>query len=155
MKQALKKNLCAAVGAVLGVGACALLSAPFADVRTPYYTSLQKPPFTPTPVAFAGAWAMMFAVLAFVLMRQLLAKNEGALWGMAVMLTLTALWSYAFFERQNTLGALMLLVLLMLAVVFTMRRMRAADGLSAALLLIFLAWLSFMAVLNYYVEMMN
>ena len=155
MSEAIKKQLKAAVFAVLGVGLSALFSILFTDTSSQWYTALHKPVFLPPQKVFMVAWIILYLMLAIALQRQLYRGDRQAVYGFIAILTLTALWNYAFFTLQNSMAGLLLLLLCVLATLYTIRQIGKEDVLSTVLLFAFLAWIVFATVLQYYIYMMN
>ena len=124
-----------------------------------WFASLAKPAFMPPGWAFGAAWTILYVLMALALAMVLHAR--GARWrGPAVMLflgqfALNLLWSPLFFRAHQVDNALILILVLILLVAAAMAlfwRIRRAAGL---LLLPYLAWLGFAALLNYEIVRLN
>lgn len=124
-----------------------------------WFASLAKPAFMPPGWAFGAAWTILYVLMALALAMVLHAR--GARWrGLAVILflgqfALNLLWSPLFFRAHQVDNALILILVLILLVAATMAlfwRIRRAAGL---LLLPYLAWLGFAALLNYEIARLN
>ncbi len=155
MSEGIKKQLKVAIWAVLGVGLSALFSVLFTDTHSQWYTALHKPVFLPPPMVFMIAWIILYLMLAVVLQRQIYRGDKEAVYGKIAILTITALWNYAFFSLQNSMAALLLLLLCILATLYTIRQTEKKDTLSTILLFVFLGYIAFATVLQYYIYMMN
>ncbi len=155
MKAETKKQGKAAVIAVLGVGFCALFNALFSDTQSQWYTALKKPVYMPPPLVFSCAWIAVYLLLTVALQRQIHRINKGAVYGFVAILTLVALWNYAFFMLQNNLAALILLVFCVLTAGYTIRQTWQKDVLTTILLFFIAGWITFVCVFQFYIYMMN
>ena len=138
---------------VLGVEAVGALSGVAAGgdfVR--FFDALRKPPGTPPPAVFGPAWTVLYllmGVAAWLVWREGLTRKTALALGLfAAQLALNFAWSLIFFGQQRIGVALIeiaVLWLLILATIVAFWRVRPAAG---ALLLPYLAWVSFAAYLN-------
>ncbi|WP_020181123.1 TspO/MBR family protein [Methylopila sp. M107] len=147
------RSLAVLVGATaLCFAAAALGSLATTPNLSPWYEGLAKPAFNPPNAAFPIAWTILFALMAVSLWRVVMlsegASRRGALIAFAVQLVLNIGWSFAFFAARSPLLGLIEIGLLLAAIAWTIARFRAIDGLAAALLWPYLAWVGFAAVLN-------
>lgn len=118
-----------------------------------FYAGLIKPEWAPPAWLFGPVWTalyLMMAVAAWLVWRSAgsVAAAADALLLHGVQLLLNGLWSWLFFVWQ--LGALSVveIVLLWLALWFTLLRFSAHNRLAGALLLPYLLWVSFATVLT-------
>jgi tryptophan-rich sensory protein len=144
----------------LCVGVCfvvALLGSIFTgDPSRGWYTTLEKPEFTPPSWLFAPVWSLLYlamGVAAFLAWKAAGWTKGHALF--AVQLGLNLLWSYLFFARQSPAAALVDIVALWGAIVATMVAFFCVSRAAGFLLAPYLAWVSFAAVLNASIVMMN
>jgi tryptophan-rich sensory protein len=118
-----------------------------------WYPTLVKPSFNPPAWVFGPVWTLLYilmGVAAFLVWRHGLA-SEGvrlALAVFAVQLALNGLWSILFFGLQAPGWALVEIILLWLAIVATLVLFWRVAPAAGGLLLPYLAWVSFAAVLN-------
>jgi len=145
----LKLILCLVI--TLGVGfAGSLYTAP--AIRT-WYATLHKPSFNPPNWVFMPVWTVLYimmAVAAFLVWR---APATGrwkvvALAAFLVQLLLNLLWSLLFFGLRQPAYALVDIVLLWLMIVVTAFLFVKLSRPAALLLVPYLAWVTFAAVLN-------
>ena len=121
--------------------------------NTAWFVGLEKPVIYPPPAAFGIVWSILFVLIGLAL--ALVASAWGAqgrglaLIAFAIHFLVTQSWTAVFFGMQDMIAALMVLgfgiasLLIALALIWRVRR-------GAALLLLpYLAWLCFAAVLNY------
>ena len=118
----------------------------------PWYEGLAKPWFTPPNAAFPIAWTILFAVMAVALWR-VVVLSEGvarrrALTAFTVQLALNIGWSFAFFAARSPLLGMVEIVFLLASILWTIRRFQSIDGVAAALLCPYAAWVAFAGALN-------
>jgi tryptophan-rich sensory protein len=121
---------------------------------TTWYPTLIKPSFNPPNWIFAPVWSMLYAMMGIaaglVWNRMDFEKElvKKALIFFTIQLALNVLWSYLFFGLHNPLLALVEIVLLLLMIFETYLQFKKIDKVASMLLLPYLAWVSFAAVLN-------
>lgn len=117
-----------------------------------WYASIAKPWFNPPNWIFGPVWTLLFAMMAYAFFRVLrLSDVKGHLWPMTaffVQLALNAGWSAAFFGGHSPLLGLIVIVPLWAAILWTIILFWRRDTIAGALLVPYLAWVSFAAVLN-------
>jgi tryptophan-rich sensory protein len=117
-----------------------------------WYDGLVKPTWQPPKWLFAPVWTVLYGMIAIAGWRLWSVAGFGGaglalgLW--ALQLALNAAWSPIFFGMKRLDWALADLALLWLAIVATILAARPIDGLATALLLPYLAWVSFAGLLN-------
>jgi tryptophan-rich sensory protein len=126
-----------------------------------WYAGLAKPPFNPPNWLFAPVWTVLFALMGLAAFR-VLRRSSGtigrgrALLAYHVQLALNLAWSCVFFGLNSPAGGLVVIVLLIAAIIWTIRRFAALpDRFAAWLLAPYLAWVSFAAVLNLSIWWLN
>jgi tryptophan-rich sensory protein len=134
-------TLVAGVGGVVTAGA----------VRT-WYPRLRKPGWNPPSSLFGPVWSLLYlmmAVAAWLVWRARdLADVTIALGLFGLQLALNLLWSVLFFGLRRPAWALGEIVLLWLSIVATTAAFWNRDPIAGALLLPYLLWVTFAAVLN-------
>ncbi|WP_261405762.1 TspO/MBR family protein [Chenggangzhangella methanolivorans] len=94
----------------------------------------------------------MFALMGFALWRVAMlgegAARRRALAAFAVQLALNVGWSFAFFAAQSPLLGMIEIVPFLVSILWTIAAFRPIDGVAAALLCPYAAWVAFAAVLN-------
>ena len=117
-----------------------------------WYRTLRKPPFQPPSWIFAPVWTGLYALIATSGYRVWKAapgtarKRALALWG--AQLALNGAWSPLFFGARRTRIAFVDLLALLGVVVAYAETARKIDRPAAGLVLPYLGWLGFAAVLN-------
>ena len=123
-----------------------------------WYAQLEKPFWNPPNWIFAPVWTLLYAAMAFaawLVWRQGTPARRAPLALWALQLVLNALWSWIFFGLHRPGLAAVEIGLLWVAILTTIVffwRVRTAAG---ALLLPYLAWVSFAAVLNFSLWLLN
>jgi benzodiazapine receptor len=125
-----------------------------------WYATLQKPPFTPPNWLFAPAWVTLYLLMgisAFLIWRQGLEQKEvkSALVIFLVQLVLNALWSVVFFGLQSPLYGMVVILALWVMILLTILRFFKLSTAAGALLLPYILWVSFAAVLNVSIWVLN
>ena len=104
-------------------------------------------------IAFPVVWTMLYALMAVALWRTIERvpdKWTSNLVASAFMgqLSLNVVWPYAFFVHRQIGIAFLVILALIAAILINIRLMRPIDGLAAKLMLPYLAWVCFAALLN-------
>lgn len=144
-----RDDLLVTLAAVLGVNALGALPALFIGSDTAW---IDKPWFFPPEVAFPVVWTLLFTLLGVALARVWRAESSPArrraLLAFAGQFALNLLWTPVFFGLQAPVAGLVVILALWFAIVATMTAFDRVDGAAAALLIPYLGWVSFAAVLN-------
>jgi len=125
-----------------------------------WYATLQKPPFTPPSWLFAPAWITLYLLMgisSFIIWRK--GINNGrvreALIVFLIQLILNSLWSIVFFGLKSPLYGVVVIVALWIAILFTMFKFFKLSTAAGGLLLPYILWVSFAAVLNISIWILN
>lgn len=119
-----------------------------------WYPSLVKPSFNPPNWVFAPVWSALYAMMgvaAGLVWARIDYEKEivkKALVFFAIQLALNALWSYLFFGLHNPMLAGIEIIILWLMIFETYSQFVKINKIAGYLLLPYLAWVSFAAVLN-------
>ncbi|HET6818761.1 MAG TPA: TspO/MBR family protein [Mycobacteriales bacterium] len=144
-------GLAASLGAVGSVAAAGGL---ITARRLSWYDNLEKPGFTPPPAIFGPVWAVLYAsqaVAAWLVWRGDAAGGRydvPALSSYWVQLSLNLAWSLLFFGLRRPAWALLEICVLWVAVAMTIREFARRHRFAAALLLPYLAWVTYAVALN-------
>lgn len=114
-----------------------------------WYTTLAKPSFNPPSWLFAPVWTLLFLLMGVAL--YLLWTNEApwqvmALFGLQLVLNI--LWSALFFGMRAPGAAFIEIIVLWLAILATAILAYKVSPTAAYLLIPYLVWVAFAAVLN-------
>ena len=125
-----------------------------------WYETLAKPSFTPPSWLFAPAWVTLYVLMgvaAFLIWRKGLdIRNvKSALIIFLVQLVLNALWSAIFFGAKSLIGGAVVIVLLWIAILFTILRFFKISAAAGGLLIPYILWVSFASVLNISILALN
>ncbi|HMH98524.1 MAG TPA: TspO/MBR family protein [Bradyrhizobium sp.] len=139
--------------AAAGVGAVASVSAGI------FYQQLLRPEWAPPAWVFGPLWSVLYLLMgiaAWLVWRQRGFRESGmTLWLFIAQLTANALWSWLFFSWHNGAWAfyeILILWVLLLCTVATFWRVRSLAG---ALLLPYLAWVTFAIALCFAIWKLN
>lgn len=124
-----------------------------------WYAGLNKPPFTPPNWIFSPAWITLFVLMGLSLFLVWQRKGQpyvrAAFIFFFIQLTLNVLWSIAFFGLKSPLLGLIDILLLWMAILLTILTFFKVSRWAGLLLIPYLLWVSFAAVLNYYLWTLN
>lgn len=125
-----------------------------------WYATLNKPSFNPPNWVFFPVWTALFtlmAIAAFLVWRKGLEEKNipAALAFFLAQLILNAFWSVAFFGFQSPISGLVVIAILWVAILLTVIWFFRISAAAGALLLPYLCWVSFAAVLNLYIYRLN
>lgn len=124
-----------------------------------FYLSLERPSWAPPGSVFGPVWTFLYAsmaVAAWLVWRERGFRFAGtALILFLVQLALNALWSWLFFAWRLGGPAFVHILLLWPMIVATLIAFWRIRPLAGALLIPYLLWVSFAAVLNYSVWQLN
>jgi len=119
-----------------------------------WYPTLTKPIFNPPNWIFMPMWTLLYilmAVAAGLVWDKIKEQNEEVKKALAfflIQLTLNAIWSYLFFGLKNPMLALIEIVLLWLMIYETYLKFIKINKTAGYLLIPYLAWVAFAAILN-------
>jgi tryptophan-rich sensory protein len=144
-------KLAVSIGAAFAAAAIGSL-ATGSSVST-WYAALRKPAFAPPNWLFGPAWTVLYvamAVAAWLVWKQGLGVPgvRLALGAYLLQLALNAAWSGLFFGLRSPLAGLLGIALLWLAILATVLFFFRVSASAGVLMLPYIAWVSFAAVLN-------
>ncbi len=125
------------------------------DVAT-WYTTLQKPGFTPPSWLFGPVWTTLYLLMGIAL--YLVWRRGGNRFALAIFVTqlvLNAGWTLVFFGMRWPAGGLAVILALLVAIVATMLAFARIDRRAAVLLVPYLCWVGFATLLNYELWRLN
>ena len=124
-----------------------------------WYARLQKPAWNPPNWIFGRVWTALYTAMAIaawlVWKRGGFAKQRVALSLFLLQLLFNALWSPCFFGLRNPALAFLDIMLLWLALLATVIKFGKARLLAGALLVPYLAWVTFASALNFALWRLN
>ncbi|QSB26999.1 TspO/MBR family protein [Flavobacterium sp. CLA17] len=119
-----------------------------------WYPTIIKPVFNPPNWIFMPVWTLLYvfmAVAAGLVWDKIKEQNtevKKALGFFVVQLILNALWSYLFFGLKNPMLALIEIAILWLMIYETYLKFLKINKTAGYLLIPYMAWVSFAAILN-------
>jgi tryptophan-rich sensory protein len=137
--------LVAFLALVLGVGIAIGVGIPPGD----WYAGLEKPWFNPPNWLFGPAWTILYILIAVAGWRTFLVDRAGPamkLWIGQMLLNWS--WTPVFFGLHRVWPALGIIVVLAAVILAFVVRNWSRDRLSSILLMPYLAWVGFAALLN-------
>jgi len=125
-----------------------------------WYATLEKPAFNPPDWLFAPVWTLLYlmmGVAAFLVWRKGLENRQVriALIVFLIQLVLNALWSVVFFGLESPLYGLIVIAALWVAILFTVLKFYRISLAASVLLWPYLLWVTFAAVLNVSIWLLN
>jgi len=125
-----------------------------------WYAELRKPDFSPPNWVFAPVWTALYTLMgvaAWLIWRKGWSAPGArtALTVFVVQLVLNSLWSVLFFGLRSPSLAFVEILALWCAILLTMILFFRMCRASGWLLLPYFAWVSFAAVLNFYIWQLN
>ena len=125
-----------------------------------WYAALEKPPFTPPNWLFAPAWTLLYilmGVAAFLVWRKGLENRKAriALILFLIQLVVNALWSVVFFGLESPFFGLIVISILWASILATVITFFRISRVASALMWPYLLWVSYAAVLNASIWLLN
>jgi tryptophan-rich sensory protein len=125
-----------------------------------WYAGLVKPVFSPPNWIFAPVWTTLFTLMgisAFLIWRAGLNRREVKI-ALAVFigqLVLNTCWSIIFFGLHSPMAAFFEIIVLWSFILASIILFAKISKLAAVLLVPYILWVSFAAVLNYFIWRLN
>jgi translocator protein len=124
-----------------------------------WYVNLTKPLWNPPAWLFGPVWVTLYTLMgiaAYLIWQQRKGiETKRALIVYGLQLALNALWSILFFGLQNPGLAFLGIIVLLIFITITTIKFWKISTLAGILLLPYLVWVSFAAVLNYTIWQLN
>ncbi|MBQ8927126.1 MAG: tryptophan-rich sensory protein [Oscillospiraceae bacterium] len=120
-----------------------------------FYKTLNAPPLSPPTWLFPIAWGILYALMgwsAYLIYDSEHQNRRGALVLYGVQLFLNFMWSIVFFRFRSLLGAVITIVLLLIAVLLmagAFYRIRPKAGILNLPYLLWLVFATYLAIGNY------
>ncbi len=156
----MKINFARLIAAVLICEAAGVLGSVFTETGAgSWYSQLIKPEFNPPNWVFAPVWTLLYLLMAASI--YILWEKKGsaganhAIAAFSLQLFLNFLWSFLFFGLQSPLLGLVCIAFLWAAIIATIYYSWRVSRPAALLLIPYILWVSFAAVLNYSLFALN
>ena len=125
-----------------------------------WYTTLRKPWFNPPDWIFGPVWTLLYVMMGVALYMVWNAQADASLKSRALLfffwqLTLNFFWSFLFFYAQRPGWALADILLLAGLIILTILAFGRVSSTAAWLLVPYICWVCFAAVLNAHLWWMN
>jgi benzodiazapine receptor len=149
---------------ILSVAICQLagfIGSIFTTAAIPtWYASLNKPSFTPPNWLFSPVWITLFIIMGVSLFLVWRERSESihakpALVTFGAQLVLNVFWSIAFFGLKSPIAGLIVIIALWIAIFATILRFRKVSELASMLLIPYIVWVTFAAILNFALFQLN
>ncbi|HVP83612.1 MAG TPA: TspO/MBR family protein [Rhizomicrobium sp.] len=143
-------SICLGIAAVAGF-------VTVANIPT-WYADLAKPSFTPPNAIFGPVWTLLYVLIAvsgWMVWRKIGFSPDRPLVIYGLQLALNFAWSFIFFGSHLIGLAVFDILLLWLAILWNIVIFWRVDRVAAALLVPYLAWVSFASALNIAVWQLN
>ncbi len=123
-----------------------------------WYTTLEKPAFNPPNWIFGPVWIFLYFLMGialFLIWQQDLMPKRKAVIFFFIQLALNALWSILFFGLKSPGLAFLEIVILWIAILFNIFQFSRISKMAAYLLIPYIFWVSFAAILNFSIWRLN
>ena len=124
-----------------------------------WYRTIVKPEWTPPDALFGPVWTVLYVCMAIAAWRVWKKGGFGAAGGALtlylVQLALNAAWSFLFFGLHRPGWAALEIVILLAAIVGTIRAFRSHDRLAAMLLVPYALWVGYATALTFAIWRLN
>ena len=123
-----------------------------------FMTTVQKPVFMPPGWLFPVVWTILYILMgfaAYIIENTTSARKPRALTLYYLQLFFNFVWSFIFFSVGNYLFAFIWIIILWLLIIATILEFRFIKARAAYILIPYLIWVTFAAVLNFSVYLLN
>lgn len=147
----------------VSIGVCFAIAALGSVITTPaiptWYESLNKPFFNPPAWVFGPVWSFLYLCMSFSLFlfwdRADKKSLKIGLPLFGIQLFLNFFWSFLFFGVRNPLLAFGEIIFLWVLIFMTIEQFSPTSRTASRLLIPYLAWVSFAALLNLSIFLLN
>ncbi len=125
-----------------------------------WYATINKPPISPPNWLFGPVWTVLFILMGIALF---LIWNRGfshtgvktAFYIFLIQLVLNIIWSFLFFGLRSPLYAFIEIIILWIAILFTIIYFFRISPVAGYLLIPYILWVSFASILNGWITVLN
>lgn len=125
----------------------------FTNPSSSWFTSLIKPSFNPPDWVFAPVWITLYLLMGISL--YLIWNDKNTVIFFAIQLALNSIWSILFFGLHNLLLSSIEIILLWAMILAVIIKSYKISKTAAYLMIPYLLWVSFAAVLNISIFVLN
>lgn len=159
-KQIRLKSLTKLVASFAIVLAAGVLGAVFSLNAKSVFSSLAKPSFAPPASVFAPVWTVLFLLMGIAFYRVWTKgadKHEvrTAIFYFLTQLLFNVLWCVLFFSLEMRLASFVDIIILLIYIVITTLKFFKIDKCAGFLMIPYLLWVTFAAVLNFALFLLN
>ena len=122
------------------------------------FNGINKPFFTPPPIVFPIAWTILYVLMgiaSYLVYESDDTSKGNALFVYGVQLVINSLWTFFFFNLKWFLFSFILVLVILLLVIVTFIKFYKINKYSSYLLIPYILWLAFAAILSYNVYLLN
>ncbi len=124
-----------------------------------WYQTIQKPSWNPPGWLFGPVWTTLYILMGisfYLIWKSSVPKEKkGAVSLWLMQLVLNFFWTFIFFNQQQIGWALVAIICLWLLILMTIFAFGKINRTAAWLLVPYISWVSFAAMLNYSIWMLN
>jgi translocator protein len=125
-----------------------------------WYTLLEKPVFSPPSWVFFPVWTLLYILMGISLyiVWEKGPQDREVKFGLiifSIQLVLNSLWSFLFFGLRSPYYGFVEIIFLWFAIFLTIVQFRKISKTASYLLVPYIIWVSFAALLNYYLWTLN
>ncbi len=124
-----------------------------------WYASLNKPSFNPPNYLFGPVWTILYILMGislFLIWKQPpSSQRKKAITVYLFQFALNIAWSYIFFNQHLILFALIEMIVMWVGILYTIILFSKYSKLAAWLLVPYISWVSFAAILNAAIWVLN
>ena len=127
------------------------------NYKEPWYSSLNKPVFSPPEWVFGPVWTILYLMMTIAIWLFWHSKNRDikTVYIYLIHLICNTTWSIVFFVFHNMIVALFVLICLIGLIINLILRFRRVKLFSTYLMIPYLLWCSFALILNIRLIMIN
>lgn len=152
-------NFLRLLAAVIICQLAGIIGTPFTISAIPaWYGTLNKPFFSPPNYLFGPVWTLLYFLMGVSLYLVWSSKSKlkkNALKIFFIQLVLNALWSIIFFGLRNPGLALVEVAVLWIAIILTIKVFYKISPPASYILIPYILWVSFAALLNLFIFLLN
>jgi len=130
------------------------------DAIPVWYDTLAKPSFNPPSSVFGPVWIFLYLLMGislFLVWKEDLKNKQvkTAFMIFMIQLVFNAAWSIVFFGMRSPVGGLIVIVILWILILITTLKFLKISKTAGMLLVLYLLWVTFAAILNYSIFTLN
>ena len=157
----MKINVIRLLISILGCQAAGLIGGLFTRSSVEaWYTTIQKPTFTPPNWIFGPVWIFLYLLMGISLYLIWNSNIHSKARQIAIILFLiqlvfNILWSFLFFYLKNPLMGFIEILILLLLIVLTAWKFLGLNKIAAFLMIPYILWVSFATILTFSIWSLN